>query len=143
MSALKATKESDVFSFGVVALELACGRKPIERKAQEKQTRLIEWVWELYGTDTIIEAADPHLGSDFEEEEIKRLMIVALWCVHPHLELRPSMRQVIQVLNCQDSAPVLPSSMPVVSHLASPILSVFGVAPITHNNSSTSVSNTS
>ncbi|KAL8239523.1 hypothetical protein R6Q59_016090, partial [Mikania micrantha] len=85
--------------FGVVALELACGRKPVECKPQEEQIRLIEWVWELYGTDTLIEAADPHLGLDFVEEEIKRLMIVGLWCVHPHSEPRPSMRQVIQGAN--------------------------------------------
>ncbi|KAI7738483.1 hypothetical protein M8C21_024862 [Ambrosia artemisiifolia] len=43
----RATKESDVFSFGVVALEIACGRKPIEDKAQENQVRLLEWVWDL------------------------------------------------------------------------------------------------
>ncbi|KAJ0935201.1 putative protein kinase RLK-Pelle-L-LEC family [Helianthus annuus] len=76
----KATKESDVFSFGVVALEIACGRKPIEYKAQEKQVRLIQWVWELYGSGTLLEAADPSLGSEYDEEEIQRLMIVGLWC---------------------------------------------------------------
>ncbi|KAJ0533378.1 putative protein kinase RLK-Pelle-L-LEC family [Helianthus annuus] len=129
MLARKATKESDVFSFGVVALELACGKKSIE-KVQEKPPPLIEWVWELYGTNNLIEAVDPHLGSEFVEEEISRLMIVGLWCVHPHAELRPLMRQVIQVLNSQASLPVLPSSMPVVSNMTSRILSVFGVASI-------------
>ncbi|KAI7754627.1 hypothetical protein M8C21_016948 [Ambrosia artemisiifolia] len=141
--ARKATKESDVFSFGVVALELACGRKPFEFKAKEKQTPLIEWVWDLYGTNNIIEAVDPHLGSEFIEEEIKRLMMVGLWCVHPHSEHRPSMRQVIQVLNSQASLPVLPSTMPVVSNMTSRILSVFGVASIINNHSSSSISQTS
>ncbi|GJS84324.1 L-type lectin-domain containing receptor kinase IX.1 [Tanacetum coccineum] len=124
----KASKESDVFSFGVVALEIACGRKPIEYKAQEKQIQLLEWVWELYGNGALLEAVDPRLGSDFEEEEIKRLMIVGLWCVHPDSELRPSMRKAIQVLNSEDSLPILPSTMPVASSLAPRILSLFGVA---------------
>nr|GEU56836.1 L-type lectin-domain containing receptor kinase IX.1-like [Tanacetum cinerariifolium] len=112
----KATKESDIFSFGVVALEIACGRKPLEYKAQENQIWLLEWVWELYGAGTLLDAADQRLGSDFEEEELKHLMIVGLWCVHPDSELRPTMRQVIQVLNSEASLPTLPSKMPISSY---------------------------
>ncbi|KAJ9552320.1 hypothetical protein OSB04_016365 [Centaurea solstitialis] len=104
----KASKESDVFSFGVVALEIACGRKPINYEAEEKQIRLVEWVWELYGTGTLLEAVDPRMGSNFKEEEMKCLMIVGLWCVHPDSKLRPSMRQVIQVLIFEASLPTLP-----------------------------------
>ncbi|PWA80623.1 concanavalin A-like lectin protein kinase family protein [Artemisia annua] len=135
----KASKESDVFSFGVVALEIACGRKPIEYKAREKQIQLLEWVWELYGNGALLEAVDPRLGSDFEEEEIKRLMIVGLWCVHPDSELRPSMRKAIQVLNFEDSLPILPSTMPVASSLAPHILSLFGVASKIQKRLSSSV----
>ncbi|KAK9077254.1 hypothetical protein SSX86_005591 [Deinandra increscens subsp. villosa] len=113
----RASKESDVFSFGVVALEIACGRKCMEFKAQEKQIRLLEWVWELYGTGTLLVAVDSRLGLDFEEEEMKCLMITGLWCVHPDSELRPSMRQVIQALNFEASWPILPSKMPAVSYL--------------------------
>ncbi|XP_024959838.1 L-type lectin-domain containing receptor kinase IX.1-like [Cynara cardunculus var. scolymus] len=132
----KASKESDVFSFGVVALEIACGRKPIEYKVQERQIRLVEWVWELYGTGTLLEAADPRLGLDFEEDEIKRLMIVGLWCVHPDSDFRPSMRQAIQVLNSEASLPILPLKMPVASYLPLPISSLYSV------DSSSSIYNT-
>ncbi|XP_023733184.1 L-type lectin-domain containing receptor kinase IX.1 [Lactuca sativa] len=114
----KATRESDVFSFGVVALEIACGRKPIMYMAQENQIQLVEWVWEIYGARTLLEAVDQRLGSEYEEEEIKRLMIVGLWCAHPDPDLRPSMRHVIQVLNSEDSLPILPSKMPVASYLS-------------------------
>ncbi|KAI7730605.1 hypothetical protein M8C21_003998 [Ambrosia artemisiifolia] len=103
-----ATKESDVYSFGVVALEIACGRKPIDYDAQGKRMWLLEWVWELYGAGTLFKAADPSLGSYFEEGEIERLMIVGLWCVHPNSELRPSMRQAIKVLKSEASLPLLP-----------------------------------
>ncbi|CAH1445047.1 unnamed protein product [Lactuca virosa] len=134
----KATKRSDIFSFGVVALEIACGRKPIEYLAPEKQIRLVQWVWELYGTGTLLEAVDPHLGSDFEEEEIKRLMILGLWCVHPDSDFRPSMRQAIQVLNSEASVPVLPSKMPVASYVSSPISSSYSDASIIRTQSSSS-----
>ncbi|KAI7754626.1 hypothetical protein M8C21_016947 [Ambrosia artemisiifolia] len=112
----KATKESDVFSFGVVVLEITCGRKPIDYKADENQIWLVEWIWELYGAGTLLEAVDPHLGSDFDEEEIKHLMVIGLWCVHPDSEVRPSMRQVIQVLNNESPLPILPSKLAVSSY---------------------------
>ncbi|KAD4179172.1 hypothetical protein E3N88_27763 [Mikania micrantha] len=134
----RASKESDVFSFGVVALEIACGRKCIEFKVQEKQIRLVEWVWELYGTGTLLEAVDPRLGLDFDEEEIKCLMITGLWCVHPDSELRPPMRQVVQALNFEASLPVLPSKMPVASYLTPPMSSLFDVTSIIQNKSSSS-----
>ncbi|KAI3497418.1 hypothetical protein L1887_40012 [Cichorium endivia] len=122
----RASKESDVFSFGVVALEIACGRKPILHNAQENEIHLVEWVWESYGSGTLLEVVDPRLGLDYEEEEIKRLMIIGLWCVHPDSLHRPSMRQVIQVMNSEAPLPILPSTMPVATYMFSPMSSSFG-----------------
>ncbi|KAI7738482.1 hypothetical protein M8C21_024861 [Ambrosia artemisiifolia] len=107
------TKGSDVFSFGVVALEIACGRRAIDDKVPEKQIQLVEWVWERYGNGNLLEAVDPSLGSEFEEEEVRRLMVIGLWCVHPDSEFRPSMIKAIKVLNSEAPMPLLPSKMPV------------------------------
>ena len=41
------SKESDIYSFGVVFLEIACGRKPIEPQAEPNKVRPVEWVWDL------------------------------------------------------------------------------------------------
>ncbi|XP_059446402.1 L-type lectin-domain containing receptor kinase IX.1-like [Corylus avellana] len=108
----KASKESDVYSFGIVALEIACGRKPIKLNAPENQVVMVEWVWELYGIGKILEAVDPKLGGDFDEQQMERLMIVGLWCAHPDRNLRPSIRQTIHVLNFEAPLPVLPSNIP-------------------------------
>ncbi|XP_061370851.1 L-type lectin-domain containing receptor kinase IX.1-like [Gastrolobium bilobum] len=108
----KASRESDVYSFGVVALEIACGRKPIELKAREEQILMVEWVWELYGMGNLLEAADPRLCGDFDEQEMERLMIVGLWCAHPDFILRPTIRQAVHVLNFEAPLPNLPSKMP-------------------------------
>ncbi|KAL8209545.1 hypothetical protein R6Q57_006277 [Mikania cordata] len=126
----KASKESDVYSFGVVALEIASGRKSIVHMGEETQIRLVEWVWELYGTKTLVEGVDPRLGSDFVEEELKQLMIVGLWCAHPDPNLRPSMRQAIQVLNFEASLPTLPSKMPVATYTAPHTCLLYGVTSI-------------
>ncbi|WJZ84092.1 hypothetical protein VitviT2T_003716 [Vitis vinifera] len=109
----KASKETDVYSFGIVALEIYCGRRPVEPKAKEKQVRLVEWVWDLYEVGKLLDAADPRLSGDFDEEHMERLMIVGLWCAHPDCNLRPSIRQAINVLNLEASLPLLPLKMPV------------------------------
>lgn len=109
----KASKESDVYSFGVVALEIACGRRPVEPKAEASKVRLIEWVWDLYGTDQLPDAADTRLNMEYDEEQLKHLMVVGLWCCHPDHTRRPSIRQVISVLNFEATPPNLPSKLPV------------------------------
>ncbi|RDX70153.1 L-type lectin-domain containing receptor kinase IX.1, partial [Mucuna pruriens] len=123
----RASKESDVYSFGVVALEIACGRKPINHKAQENEINIVQWVWGRYGRGRILEAVDPRLDGDFEEEQIKCLMIVGLWCAHPDYNNRPSIRQAIQVLNFEAPLPNLPSSLPVPTFLVGPLHS--SIAP--------------
>ncbi|KAL7199724.1 hypothetical protein ACSBR2_021933 [Camellia fascicularis] len=83
----------DIYSFGVVALEIARGRKSIDFKVPERQMILVEWVWELYGTDRFLEATvDLKMCPDFVQEEIECLMIVERWCAHPDHNLRPSIR---------------------------------------------------
>ncbi|XLR16171.1 hypothetical protein S83_044109 [Arachis hypogaea] len=106
----KTSKESDVYSYGIVALEIACGRRVVEQNVNEEQIYLVDWVWELYGKGDILKAADPglELGA-FEEEEMKRLMTVGLWCTHSDYLKRPSMRQTLQVLYFEVPLPNLPS----------------------------------
>ncbi|KAK9177411.1 hypothetical protein WN944_029433 [Citrus x changshan-huyou] len=117
----KASKESDVYSFGIVALEIACGRKPINPKAPQGQVSLLQWVWDLYGNGRLLEAVDPRLCRDFDGQQIERLMIVGLWCAHPDENLRPSIRQVIHVLNFEAPLPALPPKMPVPTYLSPPV----------------------
>ncbi|CAL2253966.1 unnamed protein product [Prunus armeniaca] len=116
----KASRQSDVYSFGIVALEISCGRKPIDPKFGSSKVNMVEWVWELYGEDRVIEAADPKLCGDFDEKQIECLMIVGLWCAHPDYNMRPSIQQAIQVLNFEVPLPNLPSKMPVATYFAPP-----------------------
>ncbi|XP_048141394.1 L-type lectin-domain containing receptor kinase IX.1-like [Rhodamnia argentea] len=109
----KASRESDVYSFGVVLLEIACGRKVIELGAEDGQVQLVDWVWELYGTGRILDAAKSKLGTDFDEKQLECTMVVGLWCAHPDHTARPSIREAFSVLNFNAPPPVLPSKLPV------------------------------
>ncbi|XP_060175950.1 L-type lectin-domain containing receptor kinase IX.1-like [Lycium barbarum] len=112
----KASKETDVYSFGIVALEIACGRKPIDPKTEEHQVNIVDWVWSLYGMGNLREAVDPKLSSEFNEQEMEHLLIVGLWCAHPDNNCRPSIRQAIHVLNFEAPLPTLPPNMPVPTY---------------------------
>ena len=117
----KASKESDVYSFGVVALEITCGRRPVEPRAEPSKTRLVEWVWSLYGKGQLFEAVDKGLSMEFDQRQMECLMTVGLWCCHPDSTHRPSIRQVINILSFEAPLPNLPMTMPVPMYFAPPM----------------------
>ncbi|XVF17397.1 hypothetical protein REPUB_Repub10bG0118600 [Reevesia pubescens] len=71
----RASKESDVFSFGVVILEIATGRKSVDPRGKSDMG-LVEWTWGLYGKGEILLAVDEKLDKDFDEKQVECLMIV-------------------------------------------------------------------
>ncbi|KAK7328075.1 hypothetical protein VNO77_22171 [Canavalia gladiata] len=124
----KAKKESDIYSFGVVSLELASGRKPIDLNAKEDQITIFEWVWELHRLGKFLEAVDPKLGGAFDEEQMERLVVVGLWCANPDYTSRPSIRQVIQVLKFEAPLPVLSHKTPEPNYHSPTMNTVFASA---------------
>ncbi|KAJ9177485.1 hypothetical protein P3X46_012701 [Hevea brasiliensis] len=117
----KASKESDVYGFGVVALEITSGRRPVDTTQEPNKVRLVEWVWDLYGKGHLLEAVDKRLTNEFDERQLECLMIVGLWCCHPDFAYRPSIRQVISVLNFEAPLPSLPAKLPVPIYYAPPM----------------------
>ncbi|KAK4800540.1 hypothetical protein SAY86_021027 [Trapa natans] len=105
----RASKESDMFSFGVVALEIACGRRTYEDG--EFSVSLVRWVWQLFVGGAIIQAADEKLEERFEEKEMECLLIVGLWCTNPNKRERPKAGEVIKVLKNEAPLPELPRNM--------------------------------
>ncbi|GER45967.1 lectin protein kinase [Striga asiatica] len=109
----KATEKTDVFSYGVVILELACGRRPIEREGEgQRMVNLVDWVWRLYSEGKIVQAADGRLRGEFDHAGMKRLLLVGLSCANPDFAERPSMRRVLQILNNEADPVVVPRKKP-------------------------------
>ncbi|PPD95213.1 hypothetical protein GOBAR_DD07752 [Gossypium barbadense] len=112
----RASRASDVYSFGVVALEIATGRRSVDPIEENSQIGLVEWVWHLYGSGNLLSLVDKRMNAEFDEKQMECLMIVGLWCAHPDSNLRPSIKQVIQVLDFDMGIPNLPSKMPIPTY---------------------------
>ncbi|KAG7534155.1 Legume lectin domain [Arabidopsis thaliana x Arabidopsis arenosa] len=120
----RASKESDIYSFGIGILEIVTGKKSVdlsqENTETEAETSLVERVWDLYGRQELMSAIDKKLGEDFDKKQAECLLVVGLWCGHPDRNSRPSMKQAIQVLNLESPLPQLPLKMPSATFHISP-----------------------
>lgn len=111
MEGTKSTPGSDVFSWGILAMEVATGKKP----AEKGKPLLVDWVWDLERQGKLLEAADPKMGGNFKAEEMKQALLVSLACANPDMEARPTMRQAMAYLERirEDGAfPHVPLSKP-------------------------------
>jgi len=105
----KATKYSDVFSFGAFLLEVVCGRRPIGREGEYESLILVDCVFECWKRGDILEAKDVNLGTDYVSEEVELVLKLGLLCSHSEPLVRPSMRQIVQYLERDIPLPDLSS----------------------------------
>ncbi|PWA67278.1 ROP binding protein kinases 2 [Artemisia annua] len=92
----------DVFSYGVLVLELITGHQALD----ESQKSLVIWhilklvlkARPLMERNAIWELVDPSLGNDYEQEEMERVILAASLCIELSPLLRPLMSQVVMLL---------------------------------------------
>ncbi|MCO5606284.1 hypothetical protein L7F22_060471 [Adiantum nelumboides] len=99
----KFSDKVDVYAFGVLALEVACGRRAIFKVQHNSEgERLLEWVQNLDSTNKLVEALDSNMClemSPIQVELWKQVLQLALWCCSSLAKDRPNMQQVCQSLD--------------------------------------------
>ncbi|XP_076931939.1 cysteine-rich receptor-like protein kinase 42 [Bidens hawaiensis] len=90
------TEKADVFSFGVVVLEIACGKR--NNAFVEDTGSLLQTVWRLYKEGAGSDVIDPLLKGEFPEQEALEVVQIGLLCTQASAALRPSMAEVVDFL---------------------------------------------
>ncbi|MCD9645000.1 hypothetical protein HAX54_033628 [Datura stramonium] len=92
------TKKADVYSFGVLVLEIISGRSSSKSAFGVDLLVLVEWVWKLKEEGRLLDIVDPEL-TEYPEAELLRFIKVALFCTQAAPTQRPNMKQVIEMLS--------------------------------------------
>ncbi|KAM3397268.1 hypothetical protein P3S68_000780 [Capsicum galapagoense] len=90
--------KSDVFSFGVIMLEIVSGRRNASLQQFDRPLNLIGYAWELWKEGCALELKDPTLGDLCDTQQLLRVIHVALLCVQEGTADRPTTSDVISML---------------------------------------------
>ncbi|KAI8525207.1 hypothetical protein RHMOL_Rhmol13G0211500 [Rhododendron molle] len=92
--------KSDVFSFGVLVLEIISGKKINNfYQSEDGAVDLLSYAWKLWREGTPLNLMDPTLQGSYSRNEVSRCVHIALLCVQDDPDARPSMATVVLMLN--------------------------------------------
>ncbi|XP_078170921.1 calmodulin-binding receptor-like cytoplasmic kinase 3 isoform X2 [Carex rostrata] len=92
------TPKSDVFSFGILLLEILSGRRPVELKRNPEERITVRWAFKKFNEGNLPEILDPLLEERVDNELISRLLNVSFQCAAPTRDDRPTMKEVSEKL---------------------------------------------
>ncbi|KZV20527.1 hypothetical protein F511_21041 [Dorcoceras hygrometricum] len=96
--------KSDVFSFGVLVLEIVSGKKNRGFYQTNNHLNLLAYAWGLYREGRALELKDSDSGKSYSASEVMRCIQVGLLCVQEHAEDRPNMSTVVLMLSSETAS---------------------------------------
>ncbi|CAK9327386.1 unnamed protein product [Citrullus colocynthis] len=95
------SEKSDVFSFGVLLLEIISGKRNTGFNRHEHALSLLEFAWKLWIEDNLIALIDPTMHELCYQSEILRCIQIGLLCVEESINDRPNVLAIISMLNSE------------------------------------------
>ncbi|KAI8534168.1 hypothetical protein RHMOL_Rhmol10G0068100 [Rhododendron molle] len=94
-STRRLTRKSDVYAFGVVLLEVLCGRPAVDMRLEEERHSLALWAQHCVREGIIHQIIDPHLKTQISPHCLKLFVEIAMKCLHSYSKDRPTMDDVV------------------------------------------------
>ncbi|KMZ59161.1 putative Kinase [Zostera marina] len=104
----KATTMTDVFAFGSMLLEVVSGRRPSDTTFDEAKGEYLltmDWALECWKRGMLLQVVDEKLKEDYVEEEVYKVVQLAVLCSHNNPAMRLTIRQVMGILEGDVSLP--------------------------------------
>ncbi|KAJ4752974.1 protein kinase family protein [Rhynchospora pubera] len=92
------TIKSDVFSFGILLLEILSARRPVEVNRSVDERITIRWAFDNYNKGQVTEVKDPLLKEEIDEGVLTKYLCLAFQCAAPTRTDRPVMKEVVEQL---------------------------------------------
>ncbi|KAI3508212.1 hypothetical protein L1887_23217 [Cichorium endivia] len=94
----KVSESCDVYSYGVLLLEILSAKKPLEKLPGGIKRDIIQWATPYVQKDAYEHIVDPRLKGRFDHAQLKVVVRIALACTDSNPENRPSMTEVVEWL---------------------------------------------
>ena len=93
------TAKVDVYSYGVMLLEMICCRRSVDMETvEEERAILTELAYDCYREGALDALIEYEVVLD-DREKLERYIMVAIWCIQEDPSLRPTMMRVTQMLD--------------------------------------------
>ncbi|RZB50682.1 Cysteine-rich receptor-like protein kinase 2 [Glycine soja] len=107
----------DIYSYGIVVLEIISGQKSTDMKAVDDdgdEDYLLRRAWKLYERGMLLELVDQSLDpNNYDAEEVKKVIGIALLCTQASAAMRPAMSEVVVLLSSNDLLEHMRPLMPI------------------------------